>query len=854
MAIIRPVVGHNSIGTGGDDQFRTLNTMAAVGLAGDDMFHVLSTGAHYWYGGSGNDTYKANAFSEIVIFEDAASPWDTLNISSESAQFLRFAIVNDRHLLISGFATTFIADFMSPRGKIGNFQIMDEQQNIVIVSLDTMWAKYIASAPHITSSLSPQLTAKLALRGQATVMEQTLPGFNENYYLTHNADIAAAVANGDLLAGAAHYAMNGGHEGRSPNPVYDEHFYMANPTFQAAVLGAGMTGYEHYVHYGQYEGLQPSAIYNDAAYLAANPDVQQAVTTGFLKTGFEHYAQSGQYEGRALAPGGNAPLVAVATELDTADAPAALAHTPFAAASAVTTLDSTVLQALASSMLNAEASSEPNASASSGLLTVADPNAPAWFDETVYLQSKLEQLQRSHEGTYATVDQVQQAIVDAGMTPYAHYVRYGEAEGVSPNAYFNPVLYARALAASWNSTQHNGTDVWNETDPLTFAQKMGVTLYEHFSAKGDSENINPSNTFDVSAYLEAKGQHCGLSPEATLQAILAAGLDPLTHYLHYGKAEGIPVGVVPTSEAVFAQTWWNPLPQDPLFGDQWHLLNTGQEGGTPGMDLHIVPAWHDYTGKGVTVGVVDTGVEFTHPDLSAHIDTDKSFGAVTDPKTHIVYDKHGEPIFNTSETVQSPDSHGMPVAGLVGALANDLGGVGVAPDSTIASIYIALGVEPSPGHIFGDTTNFNRALQQADNYDILTNSWGNLMILATTYATPDEYRADYADLHHAVSTGRDDLGTVVLVAAGNSSGIGADANLETNNCTPFTITVGGVDYKGQPVSYATPGANVLVSAPTMTQEWTLTKTEEEPHVITQNKGDITTTDRQGAEGYAPSDY
>src|SRR5690606_18918547 len=58
------------------------------------------------------------------------------------------------------------------------------------------------------------------------------------------------------------------------------------------------------------------------------------------------------------------------------------------------------------------------------------------------------------------------------------------------------------------------------------------------------------------------------------------------------------------------------LPTDPMFEQQWHLHNTGQEVGNPdlqalfgvaGEDINVVGAWNlGYTGKGVTVGVFDT--------------------------------------------------------------------------------------------------------------------------------------------------------------------------------------------------------------------------------------------------------
>ena len=46
-------------------------------------------------------------------------------------------------------------------------------------------------------------------------------------------------------------------------------------------------------------------------------------------------------------------------------------------------------------------------------------------------------------------------------------------------------------------------------------------------------------------------------------------------------------------------------------------LNTGQAGGKPGLDLNVVEAWaQGYTGKGVTVAIMDDGLDYLHPDLA----------------------------------------------------------------------------------------------------------------------------------------------------------------------------------------------------------------------------------------------
>ncbi|HEX3598694.1 MAG TPA: S8 family serine peptidase, partial [Lacipirellulaceae bacterium] len=119
------------------------------------------------------------------------------------------------------------------------------------------------------------------------------------------------------------------------------------------------------------------------------------------------------------------------------------------------------------------------------------------------------------------------------------------------------------------------------------------------------------------------------------------------------------------------------LPNDPLFQNEWNLLNTGQEVGNPdlqslfavaGQDINVVPAWNmGYDGSGITVGVIDTGVQLTHPDLIANISPTLRFNAANGGS-------------NVSPDLGDPDSwHGTAVAGIIGATGdNDLGVSGVA--------------------------------------------------------------------------------------------------------------------------------------------------------------------------------
>src|SRR5262249_42637679 len=64
------------------------------------------------------------------------------------------------------------------------------------------------------------------------------------------------------------------------------------------------------------------------------------------------------------------------------------------------------------------------------------------------------------------------------------------------------------------------------------------------------------------------------------------------------------------------------VPDDPLFvnGTLWGLQNTGQGGGVPGVDIAATAAWDLTTGsRDVVVLVIDSVIDYTHPDLATNI-------------------------------------------------------------------------------------------------------------------------------------------------------------------------------------------------------------------------------------------
>ncbi|WP_439596055.1 S8 family serine peptidase [Falsiroseomonas sp.] len=254
------------------------------------------------------------------------------------------------------------------------------------------------------------------------------------------------------------------------------------------------------------------------------------------------------------------------------------------------------------------------------------------------------------------------------------------------------------------------------------------------------------------------------------------------------------------------------LPSDPLFADQWHLYR----GDRDVVDINVVPAWADYTGRGVKVAVIDTAIEMTHPDLAPNYDA--SLELPDDP-------------------VRLPDAssnHATATAGLIAAARNGIGSVGVAYDSRITQLPILANDTGMYGQ--GRVDDVFDALSR---FDVAAHVWA-LSFPFTAGPESLGWSAMHAGLAQSVAEGRDGLGTVSVVSSGNDrrSGPEADAYLSGIAASRFVIAVGAVGQDGVVARYSNPSAALLVVAPSSASF----------------AGDITTTDRTGPGGYGAGDW
>ncbi|HEX7447075.1 MAG TPA: S8 family peptidase, partial [Pirellulales bacterium] len=259
------------------------------------------------------------------------------------------------------------------------------------------------------------------------------------------------------------------------------------------------------------------------------------------------------------------------------------------------------------------------------------------------------------------------------------------------------------------------------------------------------------------------------------------------------------------------------LPNDPLFREQWNLQNTGQTGGTKGADINVVPAWQQgYTGKGVVVGIVDSGVYHAHPDLTANYRADLSYNFFNDqPDPTPPLGPLLEPFAPGSPSGE--DSHGTEVAGIIAAQANNgIGVAGIAPDAQFGAERI-ITFDPMGDLVQGGDSQLAQALTfHNQDIDIYNNSWGyvpQFPQLSGQLGPPDPITLNA--MKQGALAGRNGLGNIFVFAggnAGNQNGL-ENTNDEEETASRYAIVVSALGDDGKLALYSASGANVLVAAP-----------------------------------------
>ena len=189
------------------------------------------------------------------------------------------------------------------------------------------------------------------------------------------------------------------------------------------------------------------------------------------------------------------------------------------------------------------------------------------------------------------------------------------------------------------------------------------------------------------------------------------------------------------------------------------------------------------TGTGVRVAVIDTGIDYNHPDLSMNF-------------------AGGWDFVNDDDDPMDDHGHGSFVAGVVAAAYNDAGGVGVAPE---AEIY-ALKVLGSDG--IGWWSDVIAALQWAVDHgvQVTNNSYADVSSTDPSIPEPDVVRAAFENAEAA--------GVLHVAAAGNSGNAdGTGDNVLYPARFESVLAVAATDQNNSRASFSSTGIAVELSAP-----------------------------------------
>ncbi|MBI4004352.1 MAG: S8 family serine peptidase, partial [Candidatus Omnitrophica bacterium] len=262
----------------------------------------------------------------------------------------------------------------------------------------------------------------------------------------------------------------------------------------------------------------------------------------------------------------------------------------------------------------------------------------------------------------------------------------------------------------------------------------------------------------------------------------------------------------------------NTLPDDTYLDpgnpgtETWSSGSLGPNFSYPNLwglqQVHAEQAWRIAQGNPILVAVVDTGVDYTHPDLDGNIWTnagDPTINSVDDDGNGYVDDLRGWNFSSASNVVMDKAGHGTHVAGIIAAETNNgLGSSGTAPQVKI----MAVRVTSDSGALTSDAQVANAITYAAENgADIINCSFGCAAPCPPNPVLEGAIREAYYD---DPADPDDPAGVIVVFAAGNAGQNVADFSPQN---MPETLVAGSSKPTDQMLSDSNRGVLIDVVAP-----------------------------------------
>ena len=289
---------------------------------------------------------------------------------------------------------------------------------------------------------------------------------------------------------------------------------------------------------------------------------------------------------------------------------------------------------------------------------------------------------------------------------------------------------------------------------------------------------------------------------------VAAQYNKMTDLVEYAepnfKIELDPTEQTRTVNAVNKLAEDSNVPNDPMFNEQWALSNTGQNGGKEKADLSALKAWLKTQGSGkVVIAVLDTGVDYTHPDLVSNMwfrpdnvpqYTDDELGTFNDVRGFDAADNQSDPM--------DDNGHGTHCAGIIGAEGNN--------DEGIAGINWKVQVMPLKFLGKGGFGSVKDAIESI-NYAIDRKRNGvNIRVISASWGST-QYSKALEDAIRAAG----EAGILFVAAAGNNSTDNDKRpHYPSNYDLPNVISVAALDRNDQLASFSNFGIKTVhIAAP-----------------------------------------
>jgi subtilisin family serine protease len=288
------------------------------------------------------------------------------------------------------------------------------------------------------------------------------------------------------------------------------------------------------------------------------------------------------------------------------------------------------------------------------------------------------------------------------------------------------LLSAAGLLLAVSSFSAAPASAQGELDPVA-AQHVATGLLER----------HPQLAFNPTGVLVRFAPYVDEAYRETVRAMVGNGVlktyaqEPGLELIHAGvgvqRALALLQGRVLYAEPDFVVHATN-TPNDPNFGLLWGLNNTGQtvngDPGIAGADVNAPEAWNTYTGDAnFTVAIIDTGTQYSHPDLAANIWTNPgeiAGNGIDDDGDGYVDDTRGWDFFSIDNNPDDTNGHGTHTAGTVGAVGNN--GIGVAGVNWSCKLVPLRFIGPSGGFTSDAILAVNYC--RTKNIKVSNNSWG----------------------------------------------------------------------------------------------------------------------------------